>query len=253
MKKLLRILGVLVVTELMIVQVIAQQLSARDIVKKAYDLMQGQTNESVMSMTIVRPAWQRTITFKTWSKGSEYSLAVVTEPAKEKGQTFLKRKNEIWNWVPGIQKMIKLPPSMMSQGWMGSDYSNDDLLKESSIVRDYEHSIMAMETMEGEECYKIKLLPKPEAAVVWGYIVKWISKKDYYQMRSEYYDEEGILVKTEIASVFKIMGDRRIPTHIEIIPRDKPGNKSVIDIQKAKFNMPIEDSFFSQQNMKTVR
>jgi outer membrane lipoprotein-sorting protein len=232
---------------------VGQQISAKGIVKKAYNLMQGQTNESALSMTIVRPTWQRTISFKSWAKGNDYSLAIVTDPAKERGLTFLKRKNEIWNWVPSIQKMIKLPPSMMSQGWMGSDYSNDDLLKESSIVEDYEHNIIGMETIEGQECYKIKLIPKPDAAVVWGSIIKWISKNDYFQLRSEYYDEDGILIKTETASNIKQMGNRRIPTHIEITPKDKPGNKTLVDIQKIIFNKPIDDAFFSQQNMKTIR
>lgn len=231
----------------------SQQLSAKEIVKKAYDLTQGQTNMSEMTMTIVRPAWQRTISFKSWSKGGDYSLVIITDPAKEKGQTFLKRKNEIWNWVPGIQKMIKLPPSMMSQGWMGSDFSNDDLLKESSIVLDYEHSILGNEICNGEECYKIKLLPKPEAAVVWGYIVKWISKKGYLQMKTEFYDEDKVLVKTESASMVKTMGDREIPTHFEIIPADKPGQKTLVDLKRAIFNKPMEDNFFSQQNMKTIR
>ena len=231
----------------------SQQPSPKEIVRKAYNLMQGQTNESAMSMTIVRPAWKRTISFKSWAKGNEYSLAIVTDPAKERGQTFLKRKNEIWNWVPSIQKMIKLPPSMMSQGWMGSDYSNDDLLKESSIVEDYEHSLVSMEKIADQECYKIKLTPKPDAPVVWGSIIKWISKNDYFQLRSEYFDEDRVLIKTETASDIKQMGDRRIPTHIEIIPKDKPGNKTLVDIQKAVFNKPMEDSFFSQQNMKTIR
>ena len=231
----------------------AQQPPAKEIVKKAYDLMQGQTNNSEMTMTIVRPTWKRAIGFKSWAKGNDFSLAYITEPAKEKGQSFLKRKNEIWNWSPGIQKMIKLPPSMMTQGWMGSDYSNDDLLKESSIVNDYEHSVIGTEKIEGLDCYKVKLTPKPDAAVVWGYIVKWISKDEFFQIRSEYFDEDGILIKTETASAIKQMGDRRIPTHIEIIPADKPGNKTIVDLNKALFNVTIEDGFFSQQKMKEIR
>jgi hypothetical protein len=229
------------------------QPNAKQVVKNAYDLMQGQTNESVMKMTIVRPKWERSISFHVWSKGKDFSLAVVTDPPKEKGQSFLKRKNEIWNWVPNIQRMIKLPPSMMSQGWMGSDYSNDDILKESSVVDDYDHTITGMETMEGKECYKIKMVPKPDAAVVWGYVIKWISKDSWFQLRSDYYDEDNILVKTELASNIKKMGDREIPTHFEIIPADKPNQKTVVDMQQSIFNKPIEDGFFSQQNMKVVR
>ena len=231
----------------------ALQPSAKEIIKKANDLTQGQTNESYMRMSIVRPTWQRTIAFHSWAKGSEYSLAIITEPAKEKGQTFLKRKNEIWNWVPTIQRMIKLPPSMMSQGWMGSDFSNDDLLKESSIVVDYNHTIMGVENFDNEQCYKIKLEPKPEAAVVWGFIIKWISKEQFFQLKTEYYDEDNKLIKTETASAIKMMGDRQIPTHFEIIPQDKPGNKTIVDLIKVIFNKPIDDNFFSQQNMKYIR
>lgn len=231
----------------------AQQPAAKEIVAKAYDLMQGQTNESIMRITIVRPTWQRTISIKSWAKGGDYSLALITDPAKEKGQSFLKRKNEIWNWVPNIQRMIKLPPSMMSQGWMGSDFSNDDLLKESSIVEDYEHTLVGTETFDGKPCYKIKLEPKANAAVVWGELYKWISKDQYFQLKTEYYDEDKILVKTETATNIKIMGDRQIPTHFEIIPHDKPGNKTIVDMDKIVFNKPMDDGFFSQQNMKTIR
>ena len=234
-------------------QAFSQQPSAKEIIKKANDLMQGQTNESFVQMTIVRPTWQRTIAFHTWAKGSEFSLALITDPAKEKGQSFLKRKNEIWNWVPSIQRMIKLPASMMSQGWMGSDFTNDDLLKAASIVEDYDHTLVGSEVCNGEDCFKIKLVPKANAAVVWGSLLKWVSKKGYFQMKTEFYDEDNQLVKTESSSAIKNMGDRDIPTHYEIIPADKPGNKTVVDMQKVIFNKPMDESFFSQQNMKAIR
>ena len=119
----------------------SQDLTAKQIIVRADALQRGETNKGEMSMTIIRPKWQRTIKMKMWSKGTDYSMTYITSPAKDKGQVFLKRKNEMWNWVPTISRMIKLPPSMMSQGWMGSDYSNDDILKESSIVVDYTNLI----------------------------------------------------------------------------------------------------------------
>lgn len=249
----MKILKILILALAFSPQAFSQQPSAKEIIKKANDLMQGQTNESYMQMSIVRPTWQRTIAFHTWAKGNEFSLAIITDPAKEKGQTFLKRKNEIWNWVPNIQRMIKLPPSMMSQGWMGSDFTNDDLLKAASIVEDYDHTLLGSEACNGEDCYKIKLVPKANAAIVWGSLIKWVSKKGFFQMKTEFYDEDNQLVKTESASAIKNMGDRDIPTHYEIIPADKPGNKTIVDMQKVIFNKPMDDSFFSQQNMKTVR
>ena len=227
---------------------------ARDIIKKADEKMQGEeTSQSTMTMTIVRPTWERVITFKNWTKGRDYSLALITAPAREKGQSFLKRENEMWNWNPTINRLIKLPPSMMSQGWMGSDFSNDDLLKESSIVVDYTHTIVGEEEVDGWECYKIELIPHENAAVVWGKIYKWISKTEYLQMKSEYYDEDDYLVKTELAYDIQTMDGSLIPSKFELIPEDEEGHKTVVQMDEILFNKPISDGFFSQQNMKKVR
>lgn len=228
--------------------------NATEIIKKADEKWNGEkSSESKMTMTIIRPAWERTVEFKSWTKGRDYALTLITAPAKEKGQTFLKRGTEMWNWMPSISRMIKLPPSLMSEGWMGSDYTNDDILKESSIVVDYTHQIIGSETIDGWECWKIEMTPKEDAAVVWGKVIKWISKKEYLMMKSEYYDEDEYLIKTELASDVKIMDDRKIPTRLEIVPADKEKQKTVVIITEMKFNNPINDSFFSQQNMKRVR
>jgi outer membrane lipoprotein-sorting protein len=227
---------------------------ATEIVKKANNKMQGEiTSQSIMTMTIVRPTWERNISFKSWTKGRDYSLALITAPPKEQGQTFLKRGNEMWSWNPTINRLIKLPPSMMSQGWMGSDFSNDDLLKESSIVVDYTHKIIGDTTIEGRDCYKIELIPLENAAVVWGKIIMNISKKEYLEMKNTYYDEDGYLVKTETAFEIKVMDGRLIPSKFELVPADKPGNKTIIKMDEIQFNKPIPDAFFSQQNMKRVR
>ncbi len=232
----------------------ANAQDAREIIRKADEKMQGEeTSQSTMTMTIVRPTWQREITFKSWTKGRDYSLALVTAPAKEEGQTFLKRGTEMWNWNPTINRLIKLPPSMMSQGWMGSDFSNDDLLKESSIVVDYTHKIIGDEEIDGWDCYKIELIPLEDAAVVWGKIFKWISKDEFLQMKSEYYDEDDYLIKTELAYDMKTMDGRLIPSRFELIPEEEQGNKTVVVLDDVKFNEPVPDSFFSQQNMKRVR
>ncbi len=227
---------------------------ARAIIKKADDKMQGEeTSQSTMTMTIVRPSWERVVTFKNWTKGRDHTLALITAPAREKGQTFLKRENEMWNWNPTINRLIKLPPSMMSQGWMGSDFSNDDLLKESSIVVDYTHSIIGEEEIDGWECYKIELIPLENAAVVWGKIFKWVSKKEFLQMKTEYYDEDNYLIKSELAYDIKTMGGRVIPSKYELIPEEEEGHKTLVQMDEIQFNKPISDSFFSQQNMKKVR
>jgi len=246
MKKLTLFLSLLIISGFLQ----AQDLSGKEIMKRSDQKLRGLSNKTVMSMTIERPSWSRTITMKSWSKGQKFSLVLITAPAKEKGQTFLKRENDMWNWIPQISRMIKLPPSMMSQGWMGSDYSNDDILKESSIVNDYNHTILGSEEYEGIDCYKLQLIPKQDAAVIWGKIIKIISKEDFLQLKTLYYDEEDFLIKTELSSNIKLMDDRKIPTHIEIIPNDKKGHKTILEIISTDFNINVNDSFFSQQNMK---
>ena len=227
---------------------------AREIIKKADEKMQGEkTSQSTMTMTIIRPTWERVVTFKSWTSGRDYSLALITDPAREKGQTFLKRENEMWNWNPTINRLIKLPPSMMSQGWMGSDFSNDDLLKESSIVVDYTHSVIGEEEIDGWLCHKIELIPLEDAAVVWGKVLKWVSKEEYLQMKSEYYDEDDYLIKTELAYDIKNMDGRLIPAKFELVPEEDEGHKTVVVMDEILFNRPISDNFFSQQNMKKVR
>jgi len=232
----------------------SQDLSATDIVRKADEKFNGEkSGYSVMAMTIIRPEWQRTIEFKSWTLGRDYALALITAPAKEAGQTFLKRGSEMWSWNPSINRLIKLPPSMMSQGWMGSDYTNDDILRESSVVTDYIHEIVGEEDINDRECYKIKMTARENASIVWGKQIRWIDKKEFLVLRAELYDEDGSLVRTEIGSDIKIMDGRTITSKIELVPEEEPENKTLLEIREIKFNIPVGESYFSQQNMKRVR
>jgi outer membrane lipoprotein-sorting protein len=234
--------------------ILGQDLSPKEIIRKADEKFNGEkTSTGTMSMTIVRPTWERTIEMKNWTSGREYALTLITAPAKDKGQSFLKRQNEMWNWNPTISRLIKLPPSMMSQGWMGSDYTNDDILKESSVVNDYDHQIIGEEEYDGRLCYKIKMIAKEDAAVIWGHQIRWIDKKDFLFLKSELYDEDAYLVRTELGSEIKTMDGRLIPTRIELIPAEEEGQMTIIEMKEMKFNEPIKESFFSQQNMKRVR
>ena len=227
---------------------------ATEIVKKADERARGITSsQGQMKMTIVRPTWQREISIKSWSKGTDYSLMLITAPARDKGAAFLKRDKEIWNWQPSIDRAIKLPPSMMMQSWMGSDFTNDDLVRESSIVKDYEHKLLDTEMVTDYESYKIELIPKPDAPVVWGKIISWISKDDYLQLKTEFYDEDGYLVNTMLGLEVKELGGRLLPSRLEMIPADEEGKKTVVEQLDITFDQPIKESFFSIQNMKRVR
>ena len=142
---------------------------------------------------------------------------------------------------------------MMSQGWMGSDYTNDDILRESSVVNDYTHSIEKEEDIDGHPCWKIRLQAKPDADVLWGYQLWWIDKKEYIILKSELYDEDGYLVRSEKGSDLKIFDGRLLPATIELVPAESPGNKTIVRILEMKFNINLQESFFSQQNMKNIR
>lgn len=234
--------------------IFAQGISASDIVRKADEKFNGEKSSySVMTMTVVRPTWKRTIEFKNWTLGRDFALTLITAPAKEAGQAFLKRGAEMWSWNPSICRIIKLPPSMMSQGWMGSDYTNDDILKESSVVTDYIHELVGEEAIGDRLCYKVKMTAKENAPIVWGKQIRWIEKKDFLVLKAELYDEDGSLVRTQTGSGIKVMDGRSVTSKIEIVPSEDPEIKTIVEVREIKFNENIDENYFSQQNMKRVR
>ncbi len=248
----MRIVKNLLLLFLFVTTVNAQE-SARDIIKKSDDLMRGKTHTGKYTMTIVRPDWQRSTEFKFWSEGSDKAFILILAPAKDKGVTFLKIKREMWNYIPKINRDIKIPPSMMLQSWMGSDYTNDDLVKESSVVDDYTHILLGREQEAGFDAYKIELKPKQEAAVVWDRIVEWIRVGDYIPLKAEYYNERGERIRTMLFSDIKKMGDRIIPANIEVVEEKKPGHKTVMELEDVTFDRPLKKSVFTKQNLRRAK
>lgn len=226
--------------------------SAKEIVQKADDKMRGLTSQGEITIQIYRPSWSREMSVKMWMKGNDLAMILVLSPAKDKGIVFLKRKKEVWNWMPALEKNIKLPPSMMSQSWMGTDFTNDDLVKESSIVSDYDHRIVGDTVIDNRSCYIIEMIPKPEAAVVWGKLVLVIDKKDFLELHTKFYDEDGSLINTMNSYDVKIMDGRLIPTRFEMIPADKKNQKTVMIYKNIQYNKPIPDGFFTSEQMKTL-
>jgi outer membrane lipoprotein-sorting protein len=229
------------------------QLSALEIVQKSEDNLRGQSSITEMEINIVRPSWNRTMVAKSWAKGSEKSMILIKEPARDKGTVFLKRDKEIWNYIPTVERNIKLPPSMMMQSWMGTDFNNDDLVRESSAVTDYTHKLLGEENINGTACYKIEFTPKPTAAVVWGKIIGYISKDHFLQLRSEFYDEDGELINVMEGFDVKKMDGRFLPSRMRMTPMDKEGHYTEMIYKDISFDVKIEDSFFTTQNMKRIR
>jgi len=227
--------------------------SAKEIVRKTDEKAKGKTSIATMTVQIIRPTWSREMSIKTWTKGNDLVLIYVTAPAKEKGVVYLKRFKEIWNWIPSIERNIKMPPSMMSQSWMGTDFTNDDLVKEASILEDYDHTFLEDAVVDARTCYKIQLLPKPKSAVVWGKVIMSIDKKDFMTLHVQYYDEDGTLINTMHGSDIKILGGRLLPARMEMTPESKKGNKTVLIYNSIVFDTPLDDSFFTTQNITKVR
>ena len=226
---------------------------AYEIIKRSDEHVRGASNKAEMSIEVQRPKWSRTMEIKAWSLGTEYSFILIQAPSRDKGTVFLKREKEIWNWQPKIEKIIKLPPSMMMQSWMGSDFTNDDLVKESSILLDYTHEIIGDTIIQNRTCYTIQLTPKPEAAVVWGKIKTFIDKNDFLQLGSEFYDEDGYLINKMQASEIRSFGDKILPSKMVMTPVEEEGQMTVLRYKSIEYNIDIDEAFFSKQNMKRLR
>lgn len=231
----------------------SQEPTAHEIVVKANNLLHGKSNTATATMTVVKPDWSRDVSMKIWALEPDYAMILITDPAKDRGTVTLKRETQVWNWIPSIQRVIKIPPSMMLQSWMGSDFTNDDLVRESSIVEDYTQVMLGSDSVGHYDCYKIQLNPRPEAGVVWGKVIMWVSKSGFMEMKVEYYDEDSTLVKYMVGSKVTDIGDRTLPLHWEMHPVDKPGEMTVLDYSEMKFNVDIKESFFSERNMKRVK
>lgn len=227
--------------------------SAEEIITKMEEVMRGSSSYAEMTMTIERPRYTRSISMNAWSLGNDFSLILVTAPARDQGTAFLKREGEIWNFVPSIDRTIKMPPSMMSQSWMGSDFNNDDLVRESSIVEDYYHRIEGEEEIDGRRAWILELIPKEGTAVVWDKVRIWVDQQEYIQLRMENFDQRGNRVNSILFSDIRPLSDRLFPHKMELIPDDREGHVTTISYEKMEFGVELSPSFFTQQNMRRVR
>lgn len=230
-----------------------EPIDARGIIQKMNEHMRGTTAYMEFTMKVVRPRYTREIGLKTWAKGEDFHLIYVTSPRRDEGTAYLKRGNEVWSWLPTIERLMKLPPSMMGQSWMGSDFTNDQLVRESSIVEDYDHQILREEKVGERNCYVIEMTPHEGVAVIWGRVIVWVDKTLFVQMKGEHYDERNRLINTVSFSEIKSLGGREIPTKVELTPKDKPDQKTILIYENARFEIELEPSFFSIQNLRSVR
>jgi outer membrane lipoprotein-sorting protein len=244
-----RCIVVLVFAALIPSAISAQEPSGRDVVDREEKAFWGKTLQARLTMTVTTPRWQRTLELQVWMERPRRSFIRILAPAKEAGIASLRIGTEMWNYLPAVERTIKIPPSMLTQSWMGSDFTNDDLVKESSIVEDYTQRIIATDTAGGAVVYVVELLPKPDAAVVWGRIVLRVRKADFLPARGEYYDERGTLVRVMTFSDVRLLGGRTIPTKWELRSVTKPGNVTTMVMKSATYDASISDEIFTQRNL----
>ncbi len=229
------------------------QETPRDIIDRADRILRGDSSRGTATMEVVTEHWSRSITMDVWSLGTEYSLVRVTQPAKEAGTGTLKAERDIWNYLPKVDRTIKIPASMMSGSWMGSHFTNDDLVKDSRLIDQYDIEMSFHGERDGETVWEFKLTPKPDAPVVWGHIEYVIRQQDSMPLSARYYNEDGELSRTMEFTDFKDMGGRVVPAVMNMYPADKPGERTSMIYRELEFDVDIDQSFFSLQSLKRRR
>lgn len=192
------------------------QTRAIEIIRRGEETIRGETQQALMTMQIRRASYTRTLKLRAWTAGGDHALVEILEPTKEEGVSSLRRRDQMWNYLPKVDQVVRIPTSLMLQSWMGSDFTNDDLMRASSLVRDYHHRFLKKGALRGT--ILIECLPKPGAPVVWGRVLYWARLKDSLPVKQAYYDENGVLVRTVFFKRFKKMDDRVIPTEITMRP-----------------------------------
>jgi len=228
----------------------AAAIEVGELIRHIDELWRGETSHAVMIMTVKTRRYERSMTMEAWSRGKEYSLVVIREPVKDRGISTLKVVENIWNYLPKINRVTRVPSSMMSGSWMGSHFTNDDLVKESTYEDDYDSSITFEGNRGGRLIYELTSLPKPNAAVVWGKVVMEIEQKTLAPFLAKYYDEEGVLIRTMRFDDFQKIDDRIVPMRMVLQPEDKPDESTVVVYQEITFSVPLDDGFFSINSLK---
>jgi outer membrane lipoprotein-sorting protein len=230
----------------------ADDRDASQVVKDAIDHWRGLTSDSVMTMVIHRPDWERSMTMRAWTKGDDQSLVRVLEPKKDRGNGTLTDGDNMWSYSPKVNRVIKIPSSMMNQSWMGSDFSNKDIARADTIIDQYDHSFLSTEDIDGMTVYEIEAIPHEDAAVVWGKEVLRI-RDDHIIMQHSFFDQDGELVKTLVSLEVGEMGGRIAALQQRMSKTESPDEWTEIVIESAEYEVELKDSLFTQSNLRNPR
>ena len=225
---------------------------AKALVKAAMDHWRGQTSYSEMTMTIHRPDWQRSMSMRAWSEGDEQSLVRITEPRKDAGNGTLLNGCDMWTYSPKINRIIKIPSSMMNQGWMGSDFSNKDISKSTDILDQYEHVLTSQSQQDGHTVYVIEAIPHEDAAIVWGKEILKI-RDDYVLLEQQYWDQDGKLVKSMVTRDIAEMGGRAVARVLRMGKLDAPDEWTEMAVSEIEFDIDLPNGIFTLSSLRNPR
>ena len=228
-------------------------MTADELVRHIDRLWHGETSQATMTMTVITRRYEREMTLEAWSLGKEYSLVVIEAPVKDRGIATLKVGGNIWNYLPKIDRVTRIPSSMMSGSWMGSHFTNDDLVRESYFEDDYHTEITFSGERDGESIYELTAIPHPDAPVVWGRVEMEIEQETLAPVSARYYDEQGERVRTMHFDRVERIDERFVPMRLTLQPEDKPDESTVIEYRAIDFGVPLDPGFFSLQNLKRPR
>lgn len=220
------------------------------ILKRMDDLYRSESSYSEVEMEIATPHWQRTLAMTIWTSGLDRSFIRIHSPRKEEGMGTLRMDDEMWNYLPKTNKIMKVPPSMMMGSWMGSDFTNDDVVNEISYLDDYTCRMVDVPSPEDGVVY-IRLTPREGVPVVWGYLVMAVEEESLLPRWEHYYDESDRLIRTIEFSDVRTFGDRTLPSTMVVTPARKEGHRTVVRYTEAKFDIPVDESIFSLRNLRS--
>ncbi len=228
----------------------AKEVNLKSIIDGVDKLYRSQSSQSVVEMEIINPNWERTLRMNIATETMKNTFIDILYPNKEKGSGTLRKSSEMWNYFPKVGKVVKVPPSMMMSSWMGSDFNNDDLVKETTLVDNYSSKLI---DQKDQTVYFIELLPLKSTVTVWGKILLIVRKSDNMPIKQEYFDEKNKLIRTLYFSEYKQMGSRLIPSKLELIPEGKENQKTIIKYIDAKFDFKHPEDTFSLINLQRKR
>lgn len=232
--------------------IMAQEISAADLVRKAVDQYRGLSSYSEMTMIIHRPEWERSMSMRGWTRGDNNTLVRVLEPRKDAGNGTLMLDSKMWTFAPKINRVIKVPSSMMGQNWMGSDFSNKDISKTTDIIDQYTHTLIDQREQDGHQIYTIESVPHEDAAIVWGREVL-VVRDDWILLEQQFWDQDDAMLKVMKASDIKLMSGRLVATKLRMSDVETPDQWTQMETTAIEFDLELGDNLFTLSNLRNPR